>query len=136
MCPSPPSQTRRQYLTAIAALGGVATAGCSGNDSSGNGTSGNRTPQNNTTSRPNQSTGDEGDSDVSEQPGDGWDEITPDGDIEHGDDPDWRMHGHDTGNTFVNPAADGPSGDPLGAVDVRARHLPSGDAHVSSAADC
>jgi len=107
MCPSPPLQTRRQYLATIAALGAIVTAGCSGDDSNGNGAS-----KDNTTSTPSRSTANNGDSDVAEQPGDGWDEISPGGDIKYGDDPDWRMHGHDTGNTFVNPHADGPSEDP------------------------
>ncbi|WP_241431532.1 outer membrane protein assembly factor BamB family protein [Natrialba hulunbeirensis] len=41
-----------------------------------------------------------------------WTELDLRGDTTYTDDPNWRMLGHDTGNTFHNPHADGPSDDP------------------------
>jgi outer membrane protein assembly factor BamB len=38
--------------------------------------------------------------------------MTPTGETDYTDDSNWRMFGHDTGNTFRNPHAEGPSDDP------------------------
>ncbi|WP_247730193.1 PQQ-binding-like beta-propeller repeat protein [Halovivax limisalsi] len=65
----------------------------------------------------NESTGDESESDPEAdeptlEPADGWQGVDPTGEITYRDDPNWRLLGHDTGSTFHNPHADGPSDDP------------------------
>jgi hypothetical protein len=45
-------------------------------------------------------------------PAEAWGDVDPTGVPAYADDPNWRLAGHDTGNTFHNPHAEGPSDDP------------------------
>jgi len=96
---------RRRYLAGLATLGSVAVAGCFGDDSrqrddseTSDATSGPDGPDNGT------------DEPTAVSP---WDAIDPAGEPHYTDDPDWRMHGHDIGNSFINPHAPGPSNNPI-----------------------
>lgn len=101
-----PQRTRRRYLAAVAAVGSAVAAGCSGD------TPGETRPPQNTTPGPNQSTRNDTDPTAPENSEAGLSDVVSPGEVTYGNDPNWRMYGHDTGNSFVNPHADGPSGDP------------------------
>ena len=87
---SPLLTTRRRVLQTLSSAGVVGSAGCvvgDGHESD--------SPDETGTSAP-----------------DRWTELTLSSETTSTDDPEWRMLGHDTGNTFHNPHAEGPSDDP------------------------
>jgi hypothetical protein len=98
--------TRRRCLAVIAAIGSAVAAGCSGDTPNGT------APSQDSTSEPNQSTKNNSDPTVLENPESSLSDVVSPGKVTYADDPNWRMHGHDTGNSFVNPQVNGPSGDP------------------------
>lgn len=85
------STTRRGALRGLAAAGIIGLAGCT-NERSDTSSS---TPSDQTSDEPQ-----------------AWSERELSGKPAHHDDPNWRMMGHDTGLTFHNPHADGPSDNP------------------------
>ncbi|ERG87871.1 MAG: hypothetical protein J07HX5_00012 [halophilic archaeon J07HX5] len=98
-----PQHTRRRYL---ATVGTAIAAGCSGDTPS------EVQPSQNTTHNPNQSSRNGSDLTILEDSEGSLSDVVSPGNVTYGDDPNWRMHGHDTGNSFINPHADGPSGSP------------------------
>ncbi|QCC57915.1 PQQ-binding-like beta-propeller repeat protein [Natrinema thermotolerans] len=82
----PSRPTRRRILGTLSSASLAAIAGCSRETGSGD----------------SERTADDGP----------WDDLDLSGNLTFEDDPNWRMLGHDTGNTFTNPQADGPSDDP------------------------
>jgi hypothetical protein len=110
-----PGSTRRRYLATLVALGSGALAGCLSDETDDTDT----VDFDDTSVNQNRSdishnvTNDNGDGDApEEEPGRSWNEYDCTGEPHYTDDPDWRMMGHDTGNSFVNPHAEGPSDDP------------------------
>ncbi|WP_049926097.1 outer membrane protein assembly factor BamB family protein [Halopiger goleimassiliensis] len=79
-------KTRRRVLATLSSAGLAAVAGCSSDETD-----------------PDES------SDPQTEP---WDGPELSGAVTFADDPNWRLLGHDTGNTFTNPHAEGPSDDP------------------------
>jgi len=131
----PPS--RREYLLALASAGTVGIAGCSGGGNSanengdgqqngddpqnGDGQQNGNDPQNGDGQQNGNDpqngddphNGDDEDDESNEDPPEevGW-TVTDPGEPLYTDDPNWRIPAHDTGNTFRNPHAEGPTSDP------------------------
>jgi len=101
-------QSRRRVLSILATAGSLGLAGCFGeNDPT---TETNTTKPSNSTDQPtktNETTDTEQALDE-----ESWDETVRNGKTHYTDDPNWRMLGHDTGNSFINPHAEGPSDNP------------------------
>jgi len=113
-----PQPTRRRVLRTLGAAGLLGIAGCSGDDDT-DGTSPPATPTETPVSTPDNSSSPSPSrghqTTPTEQPDqttDPWGDIDPTGEPQYADDPNWRMLGHDQGNTFTNPHAEGPSDDP------------------------
>ena len=122
---------RRRFLSALGAAVLLGSAGCSGDDDTEETppqTTPTETPPPTTptetpvstpdpTSSPSPSPtpSDDGQATPTESPDrttDPWGDIEPTGKPQYTDDPNWRMVGHDLGNTSCNPHAEGPSDDP------------------------
>lgn len=116
--PSDSALQRRRYLFALASAGMIGTAGCLGgsDDTDGN-TTGNGSDTKRNDGGPQdgddpQSGDDSSNDGTDDQPDEvGWVVADP-GEPLYTDDPDWRILGHDTGNSFRNPEAEGPTSDP------------------------
>jgi len=135
-------QSRRRILRTLGVAGFLGIAGCSGSDTGDEQTqqpdTPTRTPASDTetpaaetetpssptetpsspTETPEQEsspTPSDDDSTTPEDPSEPverWGDIDPTGNPRYTEDPNWRMLGHDMGNTFCNPQASGPSEDP------------------------
>jgi len=124
-----PHPTRRRVLYTLGAAGFLSIAGCSGDDDTEETPP--ATPTETPPSTPTETPAPTPDHAASPSPSpspsegsqttpteptdqttDPWGDINPTGKLQYADDPNWRMLGHDTGNTFTNPHAEGPSDDP------------------------
>jgi outer membrane protein assembly factor BamB len=131
MPPNKSSQsTRRRLLRALGAAGFLGIAGCSGDDDTDEATpppetptetplpttpteTQTATPDHSPSPSPSPSEGSQpSPTESPDQRRDPWGDIEPTGVPAYADDPNWRMLGHDLGNTFTNPHASGPSDDP------------------------
>jgi len=113
----PSRQTRRHVLASMTTGALIGWSGCASDDGPteegpskrSSATDNPSTTQTDTAAR--KTTADSTDPDTSiEDPY--WNESAPSGNVAYTDDPNWRMSGHDTGNTFTNLHAEGPSDDP------------------------
>lgn len=109
------SSTRRRFIAVLAA---TTFTGCSGETADPSATEQPATNNSSPVSRlrsdveDNSSISDSTPEDEDEpEPTVGW-QINDPGQPQHVDDPNWRMHGHDTANSFRNPHAEGPSNNP------------------------
>ena len=127
-----PNTTRRRALKALATAGFAGIAGCTNSDDNGTATSTDgdttdmplsqrptpTTDPPSTATETNSYTGTIqprrlcGEEETTKPPADPWETIEPTGIPAYHDDPNWRVMGHDTGNTFRNPHANGPESDP------------------------
>ena len=116
--PPDTSLQRRRYLFAFASAGAVGVAGCLGSgddteggndDTAGDSNDGGSDSSSANSDRDNNQGGSEKNDDVPEDIG--WTVADP-GEPLYTDDSNWRLIGHDTGNSFRNPHAAGPTSDP------------------------
>jgi len=127
-----PQLTRRRVLRTLGAAGLLGIAGCSGDDDT---TPPPATPTETPAFTPDNSSSpsrsDGGQTTPTEQPDrtDPWGDINPTGKPQYADDPNWRMLGHDQGNTFTNPHAEGPSDDPSVQWVIKDNILPTIDGY-------
>ncbi|MEF8975842.1 MAG: PQQ-binding-like beta-propeller repeat protein [Halapricum sp.] len=110
--------TRRRALQTIATAGLIGITGCTNKDDGSTKASSRQSKATDqppgTTTDPNTLTLQEypPEEETITEPADPWEDIEPTGIPAYHDDPNWRVMGHDTGNTFSNPHADGPDSDP------------------------
>ena len=119
----PPTATRRHALRTLATASLLGFAGCLGDDDEepdqpDNGTPSSgppsrvlETPPRGAEARPNLAEASPGQG-CGSDPAEAWGDVDPTGVPAYADDPNWRLAGHDTGNSFHNPHAEGPSDDP------------------------
>lgn len=101
-----PTVTRRRALQMAITASIIGITGCT--DRSGSDT----TPQKTRTQQREETAATTTTKTPTDSTPDFWEDIEPTGIPAYHDDPNWRMTGHDTGNTFSNPHADGPDSDP------------------------
>lgn len=113
----PSLTSRRRALQTIATAGMIGITGCTTNSDSPS----TPTKSPGSTDQPTRTTTDPNtitarhfppEEETVTEPADPWEDIEPTGIPAYHDDPNWRVMGHDTGNTFSNPHADGPDSDP------------------------
>jgi len=116
-----PRLTRRHIIRSVAAVNALAITGCLDEDEPTDSENTTTTPSNVNETAPTDSGNGEQSDNSSETDDDdspeeeieeSWGDHNPTGETLYTDDPNWRMLGHDTGNTFTNPHASGPSDDP------------------------
>lgn len=112
-----PSVTRRNTLKTFITSGIIGVSGCTTRDDKSSPHTGSRDTNlrqptgSQTGSRTGTATPDRTTTSPSED-ATPWSKLDLTGSPENVNDPNWRMIGHDTGHTFHNPHADGPSDDP------------------------